>query len=129
MCKRRKKQGGAPMAKQVAEPARTDYAFRRPMQTSAIVPVTENEKKPAVRVITQYISTSISILPEQVPTAQELAFREELHKEIVRLEGILADGTYTAEDQANARDSLRAAGIIDENDELLPYFQPAAGEE
>jgi len=144
MCNRYKKQRRGkvrkePMPKQVMDAVRTAPEAWTPRQADRIAPLPESRLRlqektktkngPNVNVFVQSISTSISILPEQVPTSQELAFRDKLRKEIQRLEGILADGTYTAEDQTNARDSLRAAGIIDENDELLPYFQPSAGEE
>jgi len=85
--------------------------------------------KSNVHVFASYQITTSLIPLEQTPTAQQLAFREKLRREIERLKTILADGTYTEEDQENARASLRAAGIIDENDDLMPKYQPISGEE
>jgi len=82
-----------------------------------------------VHVFASYQITTSLIPLEQTPTVQQLAFREKLRKEIERLETILADGTYTAKDQDNARASLRAAGIFDETDELMPQYQPISREE
>jgi len=123
---------GEPMTKQAAAFVRTPPETEVTAQTDEMVLTTEQATAESnVRVIARYyqFSASFSIPIEPSPTPQELAFREKLRMEIERLETILADGTYTAEDQANARASLRAAGIIDEYDEIMPEYRPIPGEE
>jgi len=125
------------MAKRTAEFVRTPPEIHTPAQAVELVQVadsrlhTQERMRAAqeVRVVYQRISASFSAPVEKPPAPQELAFREKLGKEIERLEAILADGTYTAEDQKNARASLRAAGIIDEKDEIMPEYCPISGEE
>ena len=62
----------------------------------------------------------------------EALYRAEVRERIDRINKRITEGSLTEEDRAGARERLRLAGLVNENNEvveLLPDFYPAAWDE